>query len=290
MEASIVDHYRRAGRPFVAVKLPPQDITDGTLRLRVIEFRLGRKSATGASAAVDGSITSGVRVAPGDVIDGNVLQQDLDWLNHGPFRTVTAVFAPGADTGATDLDLQARTAKTWQVFAGYANSGTPSDGLDRWMLGGEIGDLVRPGSLLSFQLTSSDDFWYGHGAPFGSAGEPQYVSYSLVAALPLAPRQDFTVVADYLQSTAPSKAFEITTRTAEISGVYRTALSNFAPAPGDASIGIELRNQRNDTGFGATTVSRTHADVAQLVFGWSDAWTAPTWRQTLSLNLRYSPG
>jgi hemolysin activation/secretion protein len=290
IEAVIVDHYRRAGRPFVAVKLPPQDITDGTLRLRVVEFRLGRKSAMGASAAVDTSIVDGVRAAPGQAIDGSKLQQDLDWLNHSPFRAVTAVFAPGADTGLTDLELQAHATRPWQVFAGYANSGTPSDGLDRWLLGGEIGDLVRPGSLVSFQLTASDDFWFGHTTPFGAAGNPQYVSYSLVASLPLAPRQDFTVVADDLQSNTPSKDFEINSRTAEISGVYRTALSNFVPAPGDGSIGIEVRNQRNSTDFGDTLVSRTNADIAQLVSGWSDSWTDPRWRQSLSLNLRYSPG
>jgi len=290
IEAVIVDHYRRAGRPFVAVKLPPQDITDGTLRLRVIEFRLGHKSASGASAAVDRSITDGVRAQAGDVIDGNQLQQDLDWLNHSPFRTVTAVFAPGADTGVTDLALQAQSVKPWQAFAGYSNSGTPSDGLDRWMLGGEIGDLIRPGSLVSYELTASDDFWFGHNRLFGAADYPQYVSHSLVVALPLAPRQDFTVVADYLQSTTPSQAFDVTSRTTEISAVYRTALSNFVPAPGDGSIGVEVRGQRSDTDFGAAQVAQTNVDVAQLVFGWSDAWTDPRWRQSLSLNFRLSPG
>jgi hemolysin activation/secretion protein len=291
IEAVIVDHYRRAGRPFIAVKLPPQDITDGTLRLRVVEFRLGRKSATGGSAAVDKSIVNGVRAAPGDVVDGDTLQQDLDWLNRSPFRTVTAVFAPGADTGVTNLDLQAHSSKPWQVFAGYANSGTPSDGLDRWMMGGEVADLVRPGSLVSFQVTGSDDFWFGHDKPFGDTEDPQYVSYSLVAALPLAPRQNLTVVADYLQSTTtPAKDIETTSRTAEISAVYQTALSNFIPAPGDGSIGIELRSQRNVTDFSATRVTQTEADIAQLVLGWSDAWTDPRWRQSLSLNLRGSPG
>jgi len=31
IEAVVVDHYRQAGRPFVAVKLPPQDLTQGVL-------------------------------------------------------------------------------------------------------------------------------------------------------------------------------------------------------------------------------------------------------------------
>jgi hemolysin activation/secretion protein len=150
----IVAQYRRAGRPFVAVKLPPQDITAGVLQLRVVEFRLGRKSASGASAAVDKSVVDGVRLAPGEAIDAPTLQQDLDWLNHSPFRSVAAVFAPGDATGVTDLDLQVKSEKPWQVYAGYANSGTPSDGLDRWMLGGDVGDLLKPGSLLSFQMTT----------------------------------------------------------------------------------------------------------------------------------------
>jgi hemolysin activation/secretion protein len=290
IEAVIVDHYRRAGRPFVAVKLPPQDITDGTLRLRVVEFRLGRKTATGASAAVDRAVLRDVRAAPGEPVDGTKLQQDLDWLNQSPFRTVTTVFSPGADTGLTDLDLQVRSSKPWQVFAGYSNSGTPSDGLDRWMLGGEVGDLVTPGSLVSYELTASDDFWFGHRTLFGSASDPQYVSHSLVVALPLAPRQDLTVVADYLQSTNPSQDFVVTSRTAEVSMVYRTALSNFIPAPGDGSVGVEFRGQQTTSDFGGAEAERTNAAVAQLVLGWSDTWTTERWRQSLSLNLRVSPG
>jgi len=290
LEAAIVGHYRRAGRPFVAVKLPPQDITDAVLQLRVIEFRLGRKSASGASAAIDKSVVDGVRVEPGETIDAPTLQQDLDWLNHSPFRSVSAIFAPGDSTGATDLDLQVKSERPWQVFAGYANSGTPSDGLDRWILGGEVGDLVTPGSLLSFQMTTSDDFWDVSGAPFGDAANPQYVSYSLATALPLAPRQDLTVNADYIDSTTTSAAFQIRSHTEEVSAIYRTALSNVAQIPGDASFGIEVRGQQNDTYFGQARVAQTGADVAQLVLGWSDAWSDSRTRQSFSLNLRYSPG
>jgi hemolysin activation/secretion protein len=108
--------------------------------------------------------------------------------------------------------------------------------------------------------------------------------------LPLAPRQDLTVTADYIDSTTMSAAFQIRSRTTEVSAVYRTALSNVVQLPGDASIGIEVRGQQNETEFGSTQVAQTSADVAQLLVGWSDAWSDSRWHQSLSLTGRFSPG
>ena len=289
IEAVVVDHYRQAGRPFVAVKLPPQDATQGVLRLVVVEFRLGRKTAQSASPAVDRSIEAGVRASAGDRIDAPELQQDLDWLNHSPFRSVTAVFSPGQDLGVTNLDLQARAGKPWQAFVGYDNSGTPSSGLDRWSLGAEIGDLITPGSLISYQLTTSDDYWVNDTGPFGN-GEPQYVSHSLIVGLPLAPRQDFTLVTDYIDSTTSPQAFKVRSQTEEISGVYRTALSNFSPLPGDLSLGVEAHGQQTSTYFAGAEQVGHAVVVEQALVGWSDAWSSLAATQTLSVTAHISPG
>ncbi|MFX5085227.1 POTRA domain-containing protein, partial [Acinetobacter baumannii] len=40
-QAAIAGVYREASHPFVSVSIPPQEVTAGTLTLRVIEFALG---------------------------------------------------------------------------------------------------------------------------------------------------------------------------------------------------------------------------------------------------------
>ena len=58
----------------------------------------------------------------------------------------------------------------WNVFAGYSNSGSPSSGLARYFLGRQVGGLLTPDSLLSYQFTTSSDFWIKNGDLFGDAG------------------------------------------------------------------------------------------------------------------------
>ena len=290
IQAAVVRHYRRVGRPFVSVTTPPQELTEGVLTLRVVEFHLGKKTPSGASARADKAIEAGIRARPGALIDATDLEQDLDWLNRSPFRQVTATFAPGAALGETDLQLQAHTVRPWQVTTGYANSGTPSSGLDRWVIGAEVGDLVTPGSLVSYQLTTSDDFWFKNNALFGGIANPAYLSHSLVASTPLAPRQDLTLTADYIETNAPVQAFEVNSTTAELTAVYRSALSNFVPLPGDASVGLEARVQRTDTSFGGTEVKQGEVDVGQVVAGWSGSWSNEGSHESLTLMAHISPG
>jgi hemolysin activation/secretion protein len=288
--ATIVEHYRRAGQPFVTVDAPPQEITRGVLALHVVAFRLGRRTASGGSVRADRAVENAIRLKSGDHIEAARLQQDLDWLNHSPFHSVTAVFAPGASPGDTDLSLQIQNAKPWQVYAGYANDGAPSSGLDRWSLGGMVGDLILPGSLVSYALTTSDDFWDQGGRVLGGMANPQYVSNSLVVAVPLAPRQDFNLVADAIDSTTVSKAFQTRSHTEEVSGVYRTALSNVAPLPGDASLGLEARHQQSATYFGDVKVVQHDVAIGQIVIGWADSWVGAAGQQSLSITGHISPG
>lgn len=290
VQVAIVRHYRRVGRPFVAVSLPPQEITGGVLRVRVVEFRLGGKTVIGASPRVARSVTGGVRARIGQPIDAVTLEQDLDWLNRSPFRQVSAAFTPGAALAETDLRLEVRSIRPWQVTAGYSNAGTRSSGYDRWFVGGQAGDILVPGSLVAYQVTASGDFWFANREPFGAVADPRYVSHSLVIAAPLAPRQDLTFSADYIQSRTDSQDFTVRARTVEFTATYRTALSNLVLLPGDLSLGVEARDQQTDTDFGGVRVLRGGAQVGQLVVGWSDAWAAEGARQSLTVTGHISPG
>jgi hemolysin activation/secretion protein len=292
VEAAVVRAYRRAGRPLVSVSAPPQEVSAGRLTLRVIAFRLGGKAAAGASQRLNAAALAGVRAAVGQPIDAPKLEEDLAWLNRSPFHQVTAVFSPGAELGETDLSLHVAATKPWRIQAGYANDGTPSSGIGRWLLSAEVGDLGVPGSLVSYQLTSSDDFWVAHRQAFGDAGHPQYLSHSLSIDAPIAPRTDLELSGDFIESrtTAQAGLFATGDETAEGSALIETALSNFTTLPGNLAFGVESRWQRTDTFFDAVPIRRGAAAVDQAVLGWRWAGEAAGGPQTLSLFLRLSPG
>jgi hemolysin activation/secretion protein len=133
VQAAVAAAYREAGRPFVSVTLPPQEVSSGVLQLRVILFKVAGIKVTGA--APESYPPSRIRLVPGQEIDARKLETDLDWANRNPFRQVEAVFGPGKDLGMTDVNIQVTDRKPWQVYAGYANSGTLLTDRHRYYVG-----------------------------------------------------------------------------------------------------------------------------------------------------------
>src|SRR4030095_10338684 len=96
VQAAVAAAYREAGRPFVSVTLPPQEVSSGVLQLRVIPFKF--PGIKGAGAAAESYPQSRIRLVPGQEIDARKLETDLDWANRNSFRQGGAVFGPGEES------------------------------------------------------------------------------------------------------------------------------------------------------------------------------------------------
>lgn len=279
IEAVVANYYRRQGYPFVALQTPPQEITSGVVQFRVIEFALGKVSVTGATRTDPAYVTSHVRVASGRPINGDHLAEDLDWLNRNPFRRIDAVFTPGANLGDSDLRLQVSESRPWRVYGGYANSGTPSTGRDRYFVGASA--LLGQDAVLSYQFTGGDK-------AFDS--DPNYASHAATLFAPFAPRQAVQLTVSTVESNAAVQAFDIKSTTTEVTLGYVGALSNFTSLRGDISAGVELKRQKREIFFGATSVLNQPIDVYQLYVGWTHAATDRFGRYDADVSLHVSPG
>ncbi len=290
VESALARYYREAGYPFVSLSTPPQTIGGGLLQVRVVEFHDGAVTVTGAKGKDADRIRQDVRLQPGQAIDAPQLSADLDWINRYPFHHAEAVFSPGDALSGTDLQLQVTDDKPWQVYAGYANSGSASTGWDRYMLGGEVGGLIVPGSLLSYQFTASPDFFDDHGSAFGDASHPEYLSHGLRAAFPVAPRQEIEVSFDHVETNQVAEPFKVRQDTDELSVGYRTSLSNFSGLPGDLGLGVEAKSEQRDTFFGGASVLNDTVQVYQFYADWTHAWTDMGGASNLDLAVHASPG
>ena len=279
--------YREAGRPFVSVTLPPQEVSSGVLQLRVILFKVAGIKVTGAAA--ESYPPSRIRLVPGQEIDARKLETDLDWANRNPFRQVEAVFGPGKDLGLTDVNIQVTDRKPWQVYAGYANSGTLLTDRNRYYVGASgapSADIVA-----SYQLTGSGNFWMDDGL-FNRPDDAKYVSQAGRLLTPLGLRTSLEVVGDHvLTNERPNNLFRIKTQTSQASAIVRTALSDLLPpAVGDLLGGVELKHQLRTTIFDGTPVAEGSADVAQLVVGWNGRWSDNLGTNTLDVRFKSNPG
>ena len=290
IEATIARYYRLQGYPFVSVSTPPQVIGGGVLQVRVVEFHAGQIAVSGVSGPIAQRIRRDVTLQPDQPIDAQQLSTDLDWLNRYPFRHTEAVFSPGDALGRTNLDLQTTQGKPWQVYAGYANSGSPSTGWDRYFLGGQVGGLLGPGSLASYQFTASADFFDNNGDAFGDTSHPRYLSHGVRASIPTGARQEFELTFDHVETNVFSDPFLVRQQTDEASLGYRTAIDNFVRFPGDVFGGLELKTERRATYFFGVDALDHSINIYQAYIGYADAWSDAGGHNALNIVIHGSPG
>ena len=301
VQAAVARDYRHAGYPFVSVSTPAQELTGGVLQVRVIEFHLGQMVIKGAKRTPQAYLKSRIRVRPGAPIVSAGLSEDLDALNRYPFRRVDATFTPGAELGQTDLILDVTESKPWSVYGGYANSGSPSTGWDRYFAGVQIGGLLGRDSVVSDQVTSSADALFDKSRPFNGVSHPRYLSDAVSVTAPINPRGQIEASFDWVDTSEVSTdvsngvatQFTLRQTTYEARLGYRFALSNVDgdwQGLGDARFGIEAKHQEAETLFGGAKASDLAVEVYQFYLGYSNAWSDTLGRSDLDLLVHVSPG
>jgi len=290
VEEAINRAYARADHPYVSLSVPPQSFEGGVLQVRVLEFHAGAVAVTGVSGRRARDVRRQIRLQPGQAIDAADLSDDLDWLNLYPFRHAEAAFSAGDAQGGADLDVSIAPIKPWQVYTGYANSGSPLTSWDRYFIGGRVGGLLIPGSLLSYQFTASPDFFDDQGRPFGETEHPHYLSHGLRASAPIAPRQAIEISFDHVESNTNVDFLKLRQVTDELAIGYRTALSNLTNLRGDLTLGVEVKGERRDTIFNDGAAFHDAVEIYQFYGGWIYAWSDGLGRTAFNVAIHGSPG
>jgi len=288
VQKAVARVYRGAGRPFVSITAPPQEVTRGVLQIRVIEFRLGRVNIQGSPSAAE-HVRAGFRLAPGAVIDARVLETDIDWLNRNPLIRVEAVFAPGKELGTTDVTLQVTESRPIQGFAGYANSGTVLTDRDRFFAGAVAS--LGFGAFASYQVSGSKNFW-GDGGHWFNEADAGYASHAGRLVVPLWVRSSLEVLADTVRTNErPIAAPLLRTDTREMLVLSRTALSNASPVLiGDLLAGVEFKHQQRDLFLAGVDTFQASADVFQYALGWAGQWADEYGVNNLDMRVKNNPG
>ncbi|MDE1569391.1 ShlB/FhaC/HecB family hemolysin secretion/activation protein [Aquabacter sp. P-9] len=290
VQAAISKVYRAAGYPFVSVSLPPQEITGGILTLQVVEFKVGGVRVQGGDPAIAGQ----VRAVPGQRISAEALDEDLNWLNRTPYRTVSGVFAPGDAVGLSTLTLEVTQQKPWQVFAGWSNTGTHATSFDRYFVGFGAALTGLRDSYVSYQMTGSWDFWSDQGSVGTGPQQPLYYSQAGRVVLGLGDRQSLEIVPSYVASRQAGTIplFSYTYETLEVPVYYRTAISNLLPGTylGDLVLGVTGKGVNRGNYFTGEGIGGAQAGLFELVLGWSISKPDEYGLTSLDLKLFANPG
>ena len=287
IQTAVAGVWREAGYPFMSVTVPPQEVTHGVLTLRVVEFVAGEVSSDHASLPLH------IRQQPGERISAAQLSEDLAWLNRNPFREVGAVFAPGDQRGASDIDLTVTKDKPFAVYGGWDNTGSPATGRDRFYTGGGLWIPALNDMTLSWRYTRSDELWDGKVFSLDPARRG-YLSFAGRIDLPTRPRQALSIAPNFVTTNefVAGTPFSFKNATFELPVLYRTAVSSILPGHywGDVYFGVEPKWVRRTTRFGGVDLAQGEAGLINLVVGWSHILTDPSGRTSLDLRLIANPG
>lgn len=277
--------FRDRDHPLVDVVIPEQDISSGSVQILALEFRAGSVRAEGANWFSDGLLLPNVRTRPGDRIVGSSLVEDVNWLNQNPFRRVDLVYERAQEPGRTDIALRVADRLPFRPFSGYENTGTESTERGRTYLGFNWGNALWLDHQLSYQFTSSPDFWND------PSDKPRSASHSASYFIPLPWRHTLTLFGSYSESVPKiDRNFHQIGRSAQLSGRYGIPLPAVEQLSHDLTIGFDWKRSNNDLEFGGASVSSSSADVAQWMLGYSASRPDDWGSSSASLNLFASPG
>lgn len=255
--------------------LPPQDITNGVLKIGLFEGTVGKVTVKNNRWTKTGYIESRVAPKPGDLLKISELEQDvIKFNNNNPIKLKVGLSA-GEEQGQTDITLNAEDPFPFHIAFMTDNQGRQTIGTTRWggmlsadslfghrdrmSLGGYLGSgnrvgfadynfpINKYGTRLGASVSAGNiSVVNGPLRQFGIGGTSQV--YSVYLTHPLIDKQGFNL-SSYTASS-------IKRSTTDISGVKLPSLGTFSVTQGfnakkDTERGIWYTGHYGSVGFEA---------------------------------------
>jgi hemolysin activation/secretion protein len=160
------------GYRFYRAVLPPQDIVDGVVTIKILALPIGKVVVEGnkrvSAAAVERSVRA---LKTGEVPNTAEVSRSLAVVNEHPSKKVQVNFRESEETPDTlDAVLKVAEEKPWSVFAQINNIGSAGDGASdvaaggtagtgrtRLTMGGQYDNLTRHDDVLQGSVTTSPE-------------------------------------------------------------------------------------------------------------------------------------
>jgi hemolysin activation/secretion protein len=233
------DLYAKKGIVTASAILPPQKLSDGNLKVELVEGKVGSVAIVGAHNTSDKYILDRLHLATNGVVDVPRAAHDITYFNKTNQAQLRLQLQPGATFGLTDLALGVTEppSNTLQFFVD--NEGVPSTGAFEFGTYYRGYDLLHIDDNLTLYATKSAGSLAGtvsYDAPVTTSGTRVAGSYTRsvinVVDGPTAPL-DITGNSQAVSLTVSQPLIATTDWTvlASLSGVYGNSTSDSASVP-----------------------------------------------------------
>jgi len=183
--ADLLAYSQKHDRTTLAIEIPKQDISDGTLRLSVTPGTYSQLTVRGNRWFSKEQIERTLGIRPGEEILVSKLDEGVSWSNTNPFRQVRVALVPDAkDASRTEAVVTVDERIPFRVTLSYDNHGTKILGENQFDLSATYGNLWGQDHQVTYDFKTSD--------------KPQvFQSHSALYRLPLPWRHVIQVQAAY---------------------------------------------------------------------------------------------
>jgi len=172
----VAQYYRERGW-YVRVFLPPQDVTDGHLRIQVLEGRygaseLGPQTGDRANAEHVRQLVTN-RLQPGQALSAAALERGLLLANDLPGIETQGLLQAGRSQGHSDLQVVVHDTAFVTGDVGLSNSGSRSSGRAQAVGGLALNNLSGNGDQMTLRMLASEGLrnaTLGYSLPLGHDG------------------------------------------------------------------------------------------------------------------------
>jgi hemolysin activation/secretion protein len=156
--ARIQRAYRDAGYGGVLAYVPPQESTQGTVVVRVVEGKLAAVRIKGNAHYDLANVRAGLpNLREGATPRVTAIDRDIQLTNDSPAKQVKVTLTAGARPGEIDADIGVSDSNPVQFLAGYNNTGTRSTGRHRVSVGVQHANLFNRDHVGTLQYQTSPE-------------------------------------------------------------------------------------------------------------------------------------
>jgi hemolysin activation/secretion protein len=167
--------------------VPPQDIKEGVVVLRIVEAKMGELQVKEHKYFDKDRIAYYWRIKPGEVLRYDEMSRDLQRMNKNPDRDVNASLHAGKKPGTTDVLIEADTRFPVHPFFSFNNEGTRSTGRETLGFGVKHNNFLTVDDTLIAGYTFGKDFsgtYAYHSIPITNIGTYLFYGFSDSKAIP----------------------------------------------------------------------------------------------------------
>jgi hemolysin activation/secretion protein len=269
------------GEQFSVASFPEQDLTSGKVTLLITRASVGevRVKNAGEKAFSDDHYRSLLRIKPGDVLQADTLDEEIDWINRSnPYRNAQVMTQPGKQIGQTDLELLVTDRRPYGFSVGYDNNGTRITGRNRFTLTAGWGNVFGLDHQLSYTLNANQNL-------------NRYLSHSLNYVIPLPWHHllSFSANASHINPELPAP-FNQSGISSGFSARYDVPLKKFGAYTHEVNVGFDYKRSNNNLLFSQAPVTNTLTKIYQFNLGYSGTLQDRLGQTTLHGNWVHSPG